>query len=191
MIRREELLPIPEFVAVRAAREREAIRVKNARRFTVAGQLTFLFENRVTLLWQIQEMCRVEGITAPEAVQHEVDTYGALMPTADSLSATLLLEYADPELRARRLAELVGLHRQVALELDGERVAAVFDAEQFDERRLSSVQFLRFPLTPSARAALFDLGRPAFLRIDHPALQRREPLPAGLRGALAEDLARP
>jgi hypothetical protein len=189
MITLSDVLSIPAFNAVRKARETETIAAKSARRLTVAGQVTLLFENKVTLLWQVQEMCRVEGITAPLAIQHEIDTYGAMLPRPNELSATMLLEYTDPAERDRRLSELLGLHRHVWFDLGGVRADAVFDSAQFDERRLSSVQFLRVPLSEAARAALFDFSRPAALVIDHPALQVRTPIAPGLRGALVEDLS--
>lgn len=189
MIARSAVLPNAEFVKVRPAREREAIRAAMVRRVALGPNLTLIFENRTSVLWQIQEMCRVENITTEAAVQHEVDTYGALLPTPGELSATLLVEYPDPTERDTMLARLVGLHEHLWFDFGGERVAARFDGEQFNSRRISSVQFLRVPLSPAHRAVLLDLARGVQLLVDHPAYTARVALPASTRGALAEDLA--
>lgn len=188
MIRREEVVPTEEFVRTRGAREREAIHAAMVRRVAVGPNLTLLFENRTSVLWQIQEMCRVEQIRVDAAVQHEIDTYAALLPGPYELSATLLVEYPEPVERDTMLRRLVGLHTHLFLELLGERIPARFDGEQFNEERISSVQFLRVPLTAAQRAALFDLSRPARIGVDHPAYSALVELPAPTRGALAQDL---
>lgn len=183
-----DVLSIEEFAAVRPRRQQELVQVKAARRLGVGEHLTLLFENRATVLWQVQEMCRVEGIRAPEAVQHEVDTYARLLPGPSELSATLLVEYAEAAERGRALVALWGLHEHLWLEVDGRRLPFSFDAEQYDERRISAVQFVRVPLDAEARAAFFDLARPVAVVVDHPWYRARAVVPAAVRGALCEDL---
>lgn len=184
----DDVLSIEAFLEVRPKRQAEVVATKSARRLTVGEHLTFLFENRVTVLWQIQEMCRVEHIRAPEAVKHELDTYVRLLPGPSELSATLLVEYEDADERKAALQALWGLHEHCFVEIAGERVPMRFDAEQYDERRISAVQFVRVPLTPAQRAAFFDLSRPVAVVVDHPRYTARAPLPASVRGALCEDL---
>jgi len=184
-----EILPNAAFKEARPAMERTVIRDKEARRVALGPNLTLLFENRVTLAWQIQEMCRVEHISAPEAVQHEVDTYNALLPGRDELAATLLVEYERPDERDRMLAALLGLHEHVRLEIEGEAaVAGAFDADQYNAQRISSVQFVRFSLTAAQFDALCDLRRAATLVCDHPAYACRAALAGSARGALVQDL---
>ncbi len=184
-----EILSNAAFKEARPAMERTVIREKEARRVALGPNLTLLFENRVTLGWQIQEMCRVEHITAPEAVQHELDTYNALLPGREELAATLLVEYERPDERDRMLAALLGLHEHVRLEIEGEGTAAgVFDAEQYNAQRISSVQFVRFALTAAQVDALCDLRRAATLVCDHPAYAARAPVGGAARGALVQDL---
>jgi hypothetical protein len=159
-----------------------------ARRVGVGPNLTLLFENRLTVRWQVQEMCRVEGITKPDAIAHELATYNALLPRANELSATLLVEYPDPAERAVKLAALVGLHEHVWIDVAGERSRATFDGEQFNAQRISSVQFVRFPLTTRQADALADLRQAASFVIDHPAYVVTTPIPLATRAALIEDL---
>lgn len=190
MLTLADVLPIPAFLAQRRKLEAEVVAAKTVRRLAVGPQMTWLFENRATCLWQVQEMCRVENITAAAAVQHELDTYNALLPSPAELSATLLIEIDDPAERAVKLRELLGLHEHVRLTFPGAGDApARFDGAQFDGERVSSVQFVRFPLSSSQIEALRDLGRPATLSVTHPAYPVSTPLPLTLRAALVEDLA--
>lgn len=189
MLTLADVLPIDVFVAQRRKLEAEIVAVKGVRRLAAGPEMTWIFENRATCLWQVQEMCRVEGITSPAAVQHELDTYNALLPTASELSATLLIEIDDPAVRAVRLRAMLGLHDHVRLTFAGAPDApARFDAEQFNTERISAVQFVRFPLTSSQIEALRDLGRPATLAVTHPAYPVSTPLPLTLRAALVDDL---
>lgn len=186
-----DLLPNDTFVVQRRRLEAGVLQAKGVRRLALGTNMTLLFENHATCLWQVQEMCRVEGITAPAAIQHELDTYNALLPGPAELSATLLIAVDDPAARSAFLHQLVGLHHAVALQLDGEPPApARFDGEQFNAVRVSAVQFLRIALTASQIVALRDLGRSATLACTHPAYAVASPLPLTLRAALAEDLAR-
>lgn len=185
----DDLLGPEAYKEARPLLERQILATKANRRFTVGEVYTFLFENRDTVRWQVQEMCRVERITDPVAIQHELDTYNALLPRHDSLSATLLIEVASPTERDALLRALVGLHERVALVLnDHPPIHATFDAEQFGDERVSSVQFVRFPLSGQALAGLADLNHPAEMVIDHPARPARARLPATLRAALVDDL---
>jgi hypothetical protein len=183
-----EILPIGEFRKVRDRRESELLASKAVRRVLLGDAMLLCFENRLSVWWQVQEMCRVENIEAPASVQHELDTYNALLPTANELSATLLIGYTDVVERDRQLRALVGLQNHLYLEVEGTRIQARLDQEQFNAERISSVQFVRYPLDPAQRAAFLDFSRPAVFGVDHPAATWRTPLNASTRGALVEDL---
>ncbi len=178
-----------DFAARRPGMEREVLESKRARRVALGPHFTLLFENRVTLLWQVLEMCRVEHITRPDAIQHEIDTYAALLPGPRELSATLLLEYTDEAQRGRQLRALVGLHQHLWLDLGpAGRAPGLFDQAQFNEVRVASVHFVRFPLSEPQFAALANLADPAGLACSHPAYPHAAPLPSAARAALVEDL---
>lgn len=184
-----DILSIADFNAARPRMELDVIAAKHARRVEVGGHMMFLFENHLTIQWQIQEMARVEGIQTDEGLAHELETYNALLPTAESLSATLLIEYTDDEERDRVLYSLGGLHECVYIELDGCPPAmAVFDETQWNDERVSSVQFIRFPLTAEQCQALGDLSRPAALVVGHSNFTARTTLSASTRGSLVEDM---
>lgn len=192
MLTLADILPNAEFMAARRRHEADILAAKAVRRLAVGPNMTMLFENLGTCWWQVQEMCRVEHISAPEAIQHELDTYNALLPNAESLSVTLLLEYDDPEERKRMLTALLGLQDHVWLHLEGLPPAkARFDEEQFNDVRISSVQFIRFPLYEGAVAALGDFHRAASIAVTHPAAPLSVPLSRTLRAALLDDLSSP
>jgi hypothetical protein len=184
-----DILSIADFQAARPRMEQAVIAAKQTRRVLVGEHMMFLFENHLTVQWQIQEMARVEGILTEDGLAHELTTYNALLPTADCLSSTLLIEYTEAEERDKALHALGGLHERVFLEFDGCPPApAVFDESQWNDERVSSVQFIRFPITAEQRQALGDLSRPAALVLDHPNYSARTVLSASFRGALIEDM---
>ena len=186
-----DILSIEDFKAIRPRMEADVLAAKASRRVLVGHHMMFLFENHLTIQWQIQEMARVEGIQTEAGVGHELKTYNALLPTADSLSATLLIEYSEEQERDRMLHSLGGLHTCVHLELDGcDDAPATFDTAQWNDERVSSVQFIRFPLSAQQRAALADLTRPAALTISHSHYTARTELSASTRGALIEDMGK-
>lgn len=150
--------------------------------------MTLVFENRDTLLFQIQEMLRAERITAEHAVQSEIDVYNPLLPDAGELSATLFVEITDAARIREDLHGLVGLDEHVSLVLGERRCPARFEAGRSTAERLASVQYIRFPVDPGGRAALLDAASPARLEIDHPRYQHVVELDRAMRESLADDL---
>jgi hypothetical protein len=175
-------------------RDRENVRkrmlaVKEPRRVRAGENLTFLFENRDTMLYQIQEMLRVERITEPAAIAHEVATYNELVPGPDELTATLLIEFEDASERAIMLKALVGLEKHIRLAIEGQAPCLpVFDDRQMLPDKISSVHYIRFPLG-KARADALRTGKAVAIVVDHPRLSTRVALSERQRAALAEDLS--
>jgi hypothetical protein len=118
---------------------------KEDRRVHLGEYLTFLFENHDTVLYQIQEMIRTEGITGEPEIRHEMDTYNELLGGRGELGATLLIEIDDPSERDRLLRRWIGLPESLWVETnDGLRAPAVFDPRQVGADRISSVHYLKF-----------------------------------------------
>jgi hypothetical protein len=171
-----ELSDIRDIAAYEA--ERESLRpammaLKDRRRIRVGEHATFLFENRDTVRYQIQEMMRIERMVKPADIAHEVETYNELIPGPGELSATLLIEYEAPQERDVALRRLLGLDRHIWLDAGGERTPAVFDARQIGEERLSAVQYVKFGLTPAQMQAW---SQGAKIVVDHPHYQVERPL---------------
>jgi hypothetical protein len=160
---------------------RTVMAAKEARRVHVGDHVTLLFENHLTVRYQIQEMMRVERIAREVDIQNEIDTYNELLGGDGELGGTMLIEIDDPEERARLLTAWLGLPERVLLELDdGTRVAPTVDARQQDGTRLSSVQYVRWAVG----------GRvPVAVVIDFPGAAARAEFSDAQRAALGEDLA--
>jgi hypothetical protein len=183
-----EIKSLGDYELARDAFRKRVLEVKDVRRVRVGEHLTFLFENHDTVLYQIQEMLRVERITEPKAIAHEVATYNDLIAAPDELVATLLVEYEEAGERARMLRELVGLDRHVSLVVDGKPPCrAVFDEAQVSEQKISSVHYVRFPLGGDRAGALRG-GAGAAIVVDHPRMAARTELGAAQLAALGTDL---
>jgi hypothetical protein len=153
----------------------------------VGGHLTFLFENRETVRYQIQEIMRMERLVKPADIQHEVDTFNELIPGQGELSATLMVEYPTPEERDVKLRELLGLENHVWLRVaDLPPAKARFDTRQIATDRISSVQFVRFTLSPD-QIARWSEG--TAIVVDHPAYKAEHPLTPAELAELEGDFA--
>jgi Protein of unknown function (DUF3501) len=191
-IRLEDVVNFFEYEKVREARRARIIELKRRRRVPVGRHLSFVFENRETVLFQIQEMCRTERIAADAKVQEEIDVYNALLPGPDELSATLFIEIEETARIKPTLDRLMGIDTGQCVWLQIGREFAVpgeFEAGHSDEDKgkLSAVHFVRFRLSPEAARAF--AAAEVHLVVDHPAERARTRLEDETRAALAEDLA--
>ncbi len=193
-LRRFEIVPLERYALLRDAYRERVIAHKRVRRVSLGELATLLFEDRETLRFQVQEMLWVEHVSEPEKVQAELDVYNELMPGAAELSATLFLEITEAAEIRPTLERLVGLDRTLQLVLgeppDETRIAAAFDARQFEAARISAVQYLRFPLAAGARERFLDSRVRARLRVEHPSYRREEEIPPAVRASLIDSLAR-
>ena len=181
-----------EYELIRDAFRKDVIATKARRRIFLGPTMSLVFENRLTVLAVIQEMCRSERIAQPARVQDEVDVYNELVPDAGELSATLFVEIVEEARIQPELDKLVGLGAgdRLWLELNGRKVFARFDGRQGREDRISAVQYLRFPVgnDPADLAALESGDAPVVVRVDHPAYRASAVLGPETRAELARDL---
>lgn len=189
-IERSEILPIGDYEQVRAHFRARVIAEKRPRRVKLGDHLSAVFENRDTVLLQIQEMLRTERISSEPAVKHELETYNELIPRENELSVTLFVEIPDRELRDRMLIELAGLERYVGIEVNGERimVSSAPRPGAVDDRT-TAVHYLKIPLTEDAARLLRERRAKAALLVTHPRYEARADLSAATLEKLAEDLS--
>ncbi|MBI2390433.1 MAG: DUF3501 family protein [Deltaproteobacteria bacterium] len=187
-IERSEILPLGEYERIREHFRGRIIEAKKARRIRVSDQMSLIFENRDTMLLQIQEMLRTERITNEKGIAHELETYNELVPGDDELSATLFIEVPERERRDEMLVRWCAIEEHVAIEIQGERCRATFEEGRRDRGRAAAVQYLKFPLTPKAKEAVKSRKGPAFIVLDHPHLSARVELSAATLASLADDL---
>lgn len=188
----EDLLKLEDYAAERRQFRARVMEHKKNRKLHLGAHLTLLFEDRLTIQYQVQEMLRIERIFEREGIQEELDAYNPLIPDGSNWKASLLIEYPDPEERKRKLTELKGIEDHVWARIgDGERIAPIADEDlpRETETKTSAVHFLRFELPREARQAL-RAGAPLAFGVDHPAYRHVEQAPAGLREALLADLDR-
>ena len=163
------------------------IEIKKPRRISVGPLVTLVFENRHTLLFQIEEMLRAESLHQEEQIAAEIEVYNALMPSDTSLSATLFIEL-PPEANARvELNRLVGLDEHVILHVGEHAIRADFEAGRSNDERISAVQYTRYPLSAAAKQALLEGGTAMAIEIDHPNYRHRTECPEATRSSLAAD----
>jgi Protein of unknown function (DUF3501) len=181
----KDLWPLPVYEGVRHQFRREVIAAKQARRVTVGPFMTLVFENRVTVKFQIQEILRVERITEEEQIREELEGFNTMLPGPGELSATLLVELtgSDREVKSE-LARLTGLGDHLWLEVGGVRSRGAMEGGRDDGQRVAAVQYVRFP---ASDAAALQKG-PAALVVDHPSYTHRQELPDAVRKSLAQDL---
>jgi hypothetical protein len=178
------------------ARERPAFRArvlehKRNRKLTVGPNVTWSFEDRLTMQYQVQEMLRAERIFEPEGISDELDAYNPLVPDGSNWKATLLIEFPDVAERQRQLAQLIGLEDRCWVQVRGhDRVYAIADEdlERETAEKTSAVHFLRFELTPAMIAAL-KTGAALTVGVDHDRYRHSiDPVPEPVRAALVADL---
>ena len=179
-VRREEILDFETYSDARDAERERMFELKRPRRIHVGEHLTFLFENADTMRYQIHEMIRAERIVREAAIQHEIDTYNGLLGGPGELACTLLIEIEEAAERDAKLVRWLKLPGTIYLRTrDGRQVFARYDAEQVGEERLSSVQYLTFPLEGSP---------PLAIGVGLDELRGEVELSEEQRAALAEDL---
>jgi hypothetical protein len=184
----QDLWPASVYESVRDEFRREVIAAKQHRRVHVGPFITLIFENRLTVKFQVQEILRAERVTAPEAMAEELDGFNGMLPAKDELSATLMVELTGPEPEvASQLRKLSGLSGHLFFETAGLRRAAQFDVGRDDGQRISAVQYVRFPMAGMA-GHLLDMAHPVSLEVDHPNYQHRTILSESVRRSLAADL---
>jgi hypothetical protein len=153
---REDLLSLENYAVQRAEFRARAIDHKKARTVHIGEHLTLIFEDRLSIQYQVQEMLRIERIFEADGIQDELDAYNPLIPGGSDLKATLLLEFPDVEQRRSELVRLRSIEHAIELTIDGQApVVAVADEDmpRSNEEKTSAVHFLRFALTAAQISA--------------------------------------
>lgn len=188
-IKREDIVDIAQYEKKRPVFRQDVLELKNKRRIHIGPNITLLLENRQTMIYQIQEMMRVERIVEEDAIQHEIETYNELVPGPGEIKATLLLEFETAEIRDKKLRELLGLENHLFFEVIGQpAVKASFDNRQIATDRISSVQYISFQLGEEHLLGL-KTGEPRVkLYSTHPAYSEEYFLQESELEALLADL---
>ena len=191
-ITRESLLSLEAYAKARAEFRARVLAHKKPRTVHLGDHVTLIFEDELTIRYQIQEMLRIEKTFDEQGIQEELDAYNPLVPDGSNFKATMLIEYEDPAERAAALERLVGIERRVWVQVEGfARVDAIADEDlpRETESKTAAVHFLRFELAADMVAAL-RRGANLGMGVDHPRYEAHiAGVPPATREALVADLA--
>jgi len=180
-VKRSDVLDYKTYNDRREEYRKRILEEKAKRRIHVGPNLTFLFESTDTMLYQVQEMMRLEQTVREAEIKHEIDTYNQLLGEQGELGCTLLIEIDDPARRDEKLKAWLNLPAHLYIKLaDGSLRRAKWDERQVGETRLSSVQYLKFEVGSG--------GLPVAIGADHPELQLEAELTQAQRETLLQDL---
>ncbi len=187
---RDQLFSLEQYATERTDFRARVMEHKKPRRIQLGEHLVILFEDRLTMQYQIQEMLRIERIFEPDAIEEELEAYNPLIPDGANLKATMQIEYGDVDERREALASLIGIEHKVWIEAGGERAYAIAneDLERSTDEKTSAVHFLRFELGQAMIATIRDGGE-VKVGSDHPAMIIELSLSQDSKQALAADLA--
>ena len=186
---RTDLLPLERYATERKDFRARVIAHKKNRYVALGPNVSLLFEDRLTVQYQVQEMLRIERIFEAEGIQDELDAYNPLIPDGGNLKATMLFEFPDPVVRAERLAQLSGIEHRVYAEVAGSPkiyAHADEDLDRSNEDKTSAVHFLRFEFPVEAIASL-RAGAILAFGISDVRLPERTEIDSERRAALAGD----
>ena len=183
----DDILGFSAYEKIRQKFREEIIETKKKRRIAVGDKVSIVFENRDTVIFQIQEMLRAERISDLDKIREEIAVYNELIPGPGELSATLFIEIEDQSHLRDDLLKFLGIDEAVSLKVGGHVIPGRFEQGRSKEDKISAVQYVRFPLDTPARQALVS-GESTELVIDHPNYKARTVLADESRRSLAEDM---
>ena len=192
IISRDSLMSLEAYHKARPEMRKQIIEHKKIRTVHLGNHISLLFEDELTLRYQVQEMLRIEKIFEDEGIQSELDAYNPLCPEGSNFKATMLIEYGNVTERRVALSKLIGVEDKLFIQVEGQpRVYAIADEdlERETEEKTSAVHFVRFELTAPMKSALKN-GAQMMVGCDHlnyPA--HIEELPADTLSALLKDLS--
>jgi len=191
-VTRESLMTLEAYSKARPEFRKQVLSHKKNRAVRLGENINLLFEDELTVRYQVQEMLRIEKIFEEDGITHELESYNPLVPDGRNFKATMMIEYPEVETRRAELGKLIGIEDRVWVQVEGSpRVYAIADEdlERENEEKTSAVHFLRFELTDDMAAAL-KYGVSLSVGVDHPNYTAdRSPVGNETRQALLGDLS--
>lgn len=188
-LKKSDLYSLENYAAIRDEFRTEVMQHKKLRYIQLGENLRLLFEDRMTMQYQVQEMLRIEKIFEAEGIKEELDAYNPLIPDGMNLKAVMMIEFSDVDERKGALAKLIGVEREIWLQVDGfDKVYPISneDLERETDEKTSSVHFMRFEFSPEMIAALKE-GAVMKAGVDHPEYQYQVTIEDPVRQSLVAD----
>ena len=188
-LQRSDLYSLENYAAIRNDFRSKVMQHKKHRSIQLGENLRLLFEDRLTIQYQIQEMLRIENIFEADGIEEELQAYNPLIPDGQNLKAVMMIEFSDVNERKGALEKLIGIDRNVWLKVDGFAKVSPISNEDLDretEEKTSSVHFMRFEFTPEMITAMKN-GASVSAGVEHPEYQHELIIDENVRQSLADD----
>ena len=190
-ITRDDLMSLEQYAEKRADFRQQVLAHKKNRQVALGPNATLYFEDRLTLLYQIQEMLRIEKVFEADGINEELDAYNPLIPSGRNFKATFMIEYEDPEMRAAQLEKMVGIEDLVWMQVgERDRIWSIADEdlERSTATKTSAVHFLRFEVDDATAQAIKN-GAEWRIGVQHAVYSYDLEVEGETRKSLANDLA--
>jgi hypothetical protein len=189
-ITRNDLMSLEQYAEKRSEFRQQVLAHKKHRQVALGPNATLYFEDRLTLLYQIQEMLRIEKVFEAEGINEELEAYNPLLPDGRNFKATFMIEYPDPAVRAAQLEKLVGIEDLVWMQIgEHDKIWSIADEdlERATETKTSAVHFMRFELSEEAAQDLKN-GAEWRIGVQHPVYTYDIEISGETRESLLNDL---
>ena len=187
-IKLSDIMDIAEYEKIRPEFRKKIMAIKDKRRIHVGPVMTYLFENYDTMFYQVEEMMRAERIVNDDDIMQEINAYNELIPEKNQLSASLLIEIDDKQIRTEMLRKMIDLPAHTFMVINDKKIPAEFDPRQGSSEQLSSVQYIKFNLSESDVDEFKNENSTIELLFDHPAYNYKHILSPEEKSVLYNDL---
>ncbi len=182
-----DIIPIAEYDKTRDPRRKVAMALRARRLVQLGDKLALHFENRETLIYQVQEMMRVENMTSIDAVLGELEIYNGMIPAQGEVSATLFIQLtSDADLR-KWLPIFTALEGNLWLKIGADKIRAEFEPGRTRADKTASVHYIRFKLSAAQQKAL--AAQPAEFLCTLKEYSVSAPMSEALRKEFAAEIA--
>ena len=189
-ITRDDLMSLEQYAEKRGEFRQQVLEHKKHRQIALGPNATLYFEDRLTLLYQIQEMLRIEKVFEADGINEELEAYNPLIPDGRNFKATFMIEYPDPQVRAAQLVKLVGIEDLVWMQVgDHDKVWSIADEdlERSTAEKTSAVHFLRLEISEQMANEL-KAGADWRIGVQHPVYSYEVTVDGETRASLLNDL---
>jgi hypothetical protein len=188
---RKDLYSLEEYSEMRDDYRKKVMTHKKDRRLELGDNVLLMFEDRLIMQYQVQEMLKAEKIFDAAGIEEELAAYNPLIPDGSNWKATMLIQYPDVAERQKQLARLIGIEKKIWMQVEGfDKIFAIADEdlERDTEEKTSAVHFMRYELDDDMVAAVKS-GAAISAGVDHENYQATvSPIASNLRDSLAADL---
>ena len=145
-IQPKEIYSRKDYMNLRTQLRKEIVDRKRKRRIDIGPYVTLYFENRDTIIHQINEMVFIEN-GGSEQIEEEIKAYKSLVPNGSELVATVMVEIDNPLKRSEALSKMGGFEEKFLIKVNDRDIIgkAELDVDRTTaDGKASSVQFVHF-----------------------------------------------